>query len=60
MDTVIDTGVVGNIAAGHAAVCRIYDGVCRQAGDIPLPQVETAAEVLRVCNGNDAPFPRRF
>ena len=37
VDGVIDAPVAGDKAAQQTAVVRVYNGVCVQAGDIPLP-----------------------
>ena len=40
MDAVVDAAVAGHIAAGHAAVGGVDDGVALQRGDVALPQVK--------------------
>ena len=38
---VINAAMVGNIATGHARVCRIDDGIALQRGYIALPEIQT-------------------
>lgn len=37
---IVDAAVAGNVASGHLAVGRVYDGVRGQGGDVAFPQVE--------------------
>ena len=41
MDTVVDTPVVGHIAAGHAAVGCVDDGIAAKGRDVALPEIES-------------------
>ena len=40
VDGIVHTAVAGDETAQHGAVGRVDDGVHRQGGDVPLPQVE--------------------
>lgn len=39
MNAVVDAAVVRDVAAGHAAVCRIDDGIAFQRRNIALPKI---------------------
>ena len=40
VDGVVDAAVVGTVAAGHAAVCGVDDGIALEGGNIALPEVQ--------------------
>ena len=42
---IVDASVTGNKTAQHPGVGRIYNGIHRQPGDIPLPQGNPAAQL---------------
>lgn len=50
-----DAAVVRNIAAGHAGVCRIDDGIAFECGYISLPEIQTRPDGCEVGNIGDAP-----
>ena len=54
MDAVVDAGVARHIAARHAAVCGVDNGAAPEPGDVPLPEVEIAANRLQIVQAGDA------
>ena len=51
---VINAAMVGNIAAGHAGVCRIDDGIALQRGNVTLPEIQPRLDGCQVGNIRDA------
>ena len=54
VDGVVDAAVVGNIAAGHAAVGGVDDGVTLKCGDVALPEIQSRLDRRQVRNVRDA------
>ena len=54
MDAVVDAGVARHITARHAAVCGVDNGAALEPGDVPLPEVEIAANRLQIGQAGDA------
>ena len=53
VDSIVNTPVAGNITAGHAAVCRVYNSVRSESCNIPLPEIEAVPRRLQIfhfCN----------
>lgn len=40
MDAVVNASVVGHIAAGHAGIGSIDNGIAGKGGDVSLPEVD--------------------
>ena len=53
MNGVVDAAVIGDIAAGHAGVCRIDDGIALERCNIALPEIQTWLHRRKVCNISD-------
>ena len=56
MNAVIDAAVVRDIATGHAAVCRIDDGIAFQRRNIALPKINTVRDRSQICKIGDSLF----
>lgn len=54
VDGVVDAAVVRAVAAGHAAVGGVHDGVAPQGGDVALPQVQPRLNGGKGCGIGDA------
>ena len=54
VDAVVDAVVAGAVAAGHAGVGGVNDGVAAQRGDVPLPEVQIAPDGGQVAKIGDA------
>ena len=53
VDNVIDALVIGNIAAGHAGVRSVDDGIAAERCDISLPEIEPRLhgnKIVHICN----------
>ena len=53
MNGVVNAAMVVNIAAGHAGVCRIDDGIATERSNIPLPEIQTRLHGCQVGNIRD-------
>ena len=58
MDAVVDAVVAGLIAAGHARVGGVDDGVANEGRDVPLPKVDARLHGRQVPEPGDAFLPR--
>ena len=50
MNGIVDAAVVRNIAAGHAGVCRIDNGVALKCRNIALPEIQPRLDRRQVNN----------
>lgn len=53
VDTVVDADVARHITACHAAVGGVDNGTAPEPGDIPLPEVQVAANRLQIAQAGD-------
>ena len=51
---VVDAAVVRNIAAGHAGIGSVADGIAFQRGDVALPEIQPRLDGRQVCNIGNA------
>lgn len=51
---VVDAAVVRNIAAGHAGIGSVDDGIAFQRGDVALPEIQPRLDGRQVCNIGNA------
>ena len=50
---VVNAAMVGNIAAGHAGVCRVDDGIALERRNIALPEIQPRLNGCQVGNIRD-------
>ena len=54
VDRIVDAAMAGDEAAQHLLVGRIDDGITGQAGDVALPQIQTALSLVQRRQLNDS------